>query len=190
MKLAIAIMGLAALSTPALALTEPQPLKKSEPRMLAAPYVTGDIVALHLMVGKMTTVQFPPGLSNMMAWTSDDKQALDPKVFGNSVVVFKPAVAFTPQPVAIYAVDSSGKAHVYNFEADAVNSNSGDQQAFNIKITDPVADHAAQVAAWQRSQAAIKEIEARELLNTPPAKPPINTDYTARGATAMVNGGH
>lgn len=120
MRIVTALLGLVISAGPALAFTQPQPIEKKEPRMTTAPVTAGEIIHVPLTVGRLTALQLPPGLSNTMAWSSPGTKILDPKVFGNKIVVFKPAAQFSPQPVFIYGEDASGRPRLYSLEADAV----------------------------------------------------------------------
>lgn len=179
-----AALGVLVLASPAMALTEPKP-SASDPRMQTAAYVDGGVIALHLAVGKLFTVRFSPGLTGMLALSSNDKKVLDPKVIGDQVVLLKPKQPIGKEPLVVMARDKDGNAKVYTFEVDA--SVAGDDsQPFGLVVTDPAAERAAKIAAWRASEAARKEREAQAMLQAPPSKQALNTDYSASGNASFL----
>lgn len=183
MRLAIAL-GLL-LSAPALAEVPPKAVGKDDVHVQTAEVPVGEVVVLHLMVGRTVAIQLPPEQTDNHSYGSDSKfvKAFIPE--RSNIVFLKPEMEMAPKPFFISSTLADGKIRLYVLQIDVTKAVGETPLPYTLKLVDPGADQAVKVAAWKWQQKQKQDKADAQALRDAVAHPvDTNLSYVLQGETA------
>lgn len=194
LTVAAAVLLMAGMTGPALALKEGDPVKDAkgniiDPFVVSAVYVPGQVYAVHLPQGQTTIITLGATETAMDAWCAD-KTILRADPVGNTVVIYTGATSapIAPRSMIIRSQLADGKPRTYLIMLDTQPvDGSGKTPEINFQFRYP-AEEAAQrasvnIARWKQASAWRAEQAAKAALSSAAGAPDTNFKYVLQGET-------
>lgn len=179
------LAALLMLSTPALAEVQPKAVAKDDAHVQTAEVAVGEVVVLHLMVGRTVAIQLPTEQTNNQSYGSDSKFVKAAIPAGSNLIFLKPEMEMAPKPFFISSTLADGKIRLYVLQIDVTKAVGDTPLPYTLKLVDPGADQAVKAAAWRWQQKQKQDKADAQALRDAVAHPvDTNLSYILQGETA------
>src|SRR5689334_22495495 len=171
-------------ATPALGEVIPKAGPKDDQHIQTAVCATGEVVDLHLMVGRTVAIEMPPAMTNNQTYGSDSAFMRADIPIGTNMIFLKPEMPMPPKPFFVLSTMPDGKNQICTLQVDVAAAAGDVALPYKLRIADPAAEAAARAVAWKAAQQHRKEDADRAALRDAVAHPvDTNFRYVLQGKT-------
>ncbi|MFL5256082.1 MAG: TrbG/VirB9 family P-type conjugative transfer protein [Rhodopila sp.] len=176
MRTPVIVAGCLLAATPAMAEVTPKAGPRDDQHIQTAVCASGQVVDLHLMVGRTVAIEMPPAMTNNQAYGSDSAFVLSDIPAGTNMIFLKPKKAQAPKPFFVLSMMPDGKNQICTLQIDITDAPGATPLPYKLKIIDPAAEAVVRAASWKVAQRRRTEEADRQALRDAVAHP-VDTNF-------------